>query len=337
MSKVSAPKATADGLGVNLNLNGPPLGYLPSWDELVERSYERFQEPFQKHQLTELGRKERKLFMAIARFVASFFSDPTYRKFITSSWKEVVEIIGTQVAENVVLRDFADDRSPEWQPVSHDVLTHLNRKYQQQPCTLQTSVKRACLVGQLLAPTDPILLLGDDDFVSIQLARLGYVDVTVLDIDRRVLSDIRSMAEAEGHGIRLFHHDLRDKPTRQQTDRTYKMVLIDPIYSLEGIRMFLQAAQWLSNPLMKPQILLSIHLMSLMSRGHSRFPELLHEFGCQLDKFYHSSNIYLVPKKTRLLIQVINRTLVGCRAIRSAGQFNYFTSDALLLRPEGGS
>lgn len=82
-----------------------------------------------------------------------------------------------------------------------------------------------------------ILLIGDDDFLSILLAKLG-INVTVIDIDPYVLRLIRFLSQKYRleDRITLFYHDIRTPftlPTR------FSAVHMDPGYSLDGLMLFL--------------------------------------------------------------------------------------------------
>jgi hypothetical protein len=117
----------------------------------------------------------------------------------------------------------------------------------QAPCTPETSLRRALLMLQNGAlEGQRILLLGDDDSVSIAVALLGRglydgeltQGITVIDADERRLSFIREAAGREQLSIDLVHHDLRE-PLPSELRRAFDVIATDPPYTLEGARLFL--------------------------------------------------------------------------------------------------
>ena len=82
-----------------------------------------------------------------------------------------------------------------------------------------------------------VLLIGDDDFLSILLAKLG-VSVSVIDVDPYVLRVIRYLSQRYGleGRIELFYHDIREPFT---IDTRFSAVHMDPGYSLDGLLLFL--------------------------------------------------------------------------------------------------
>jgi N4-bis(aminopropyl)spermidine synthase len=117
----------------------------------------------------------------------------------------------------------------------------------QAPCTPDTSVRRALLMlhnGALEGRR--LLLLGDDDSVSIAIGLLGRAlgtgdlthGVTTIDADERRLLFLREVAESEGISVSLLHHDLR-QPLPAALRRSFDVIETDPPYTLEGARLFL--------------------------------------------------------------------------------------------------
>jgi len=91
-----------------------------------------------------------------------------------------------------------------------------------------------------------VLLIGDDDFLSLLLASLG-VQVSVIDIDSYVLRVLRylSLKYRLDHKIELYYHDIRNPftlPTK------YTAVHMDPGYSLDGLLLFLSRGIYYLKP-----------------------------------------------------------------------------------------
>lgn len=120
----------------------------------------------------------------------------------------------------------------------------------QAPCTPETSVLRAALMlhtGALEGRR--VLLLGDDDSVSLAIGFIGRAlgrdalarEVVVIDADERRLSFLRDIAAREQLALEVVHHDLR-LPLPPKLRRGFDVVETDPPYTLEGARLFLTRA-----------------------------------------------------------------------------------------------
>ena len=96
-----------------------------------------------------------------------------------------------------------------------------------------------------------VLLLGDDDSVSIAIGLVGRAlrrndltqadltkGVTVIDADERRLAFLRDAAAREGLALQTVHHDLR-RPLPASLRRAFDVIETDPPYTLEGARLFL--------------------------------------------------------------------------------------------------
>jgi predicted methyltransferase/ribosomal protein S18 acetylase RimI-like enzyme len=83
-----------------------------------------------------------------------------------------------------------------------------------------------------------ILFLGDDDFTSIAVGLLGFAEqISVLDVDSRLLSKIQLIAEKEGLPITCVEHDLRN-PLPQGMIHRFDVAFTDPPYTATGLTLF---------------------------------------------------------------------------------------------------
>jgi len=88
-----------------------------------------------------------------------------------------------------------------------------------------------------------IIFLGDDDNISLavgltQLAK----EITVLDIDKRVLDYISEQVDEYSlQNINVICHDLREPCPKEITNK-YDVVVMDPPYTIQGLRLFLKRA-----------------------------------------------------------------------------------------------
>ncbi|NVN87441.1 MAG: bis-aminopropyl spermidine synthase family protein [Rhodopseudomonas sp.] len=117
----------------------------------------------------------------------------------------------------------------------------------QAPCTPETAMLRALLMLQNGALEGRrVLLLGDDDSVSIAIGLLGQAQgskdltrgVVVIDADERRLAFLRHVAEREQIALQTIRHDLR-QPLPEALRRSFDVIETDPPYTLDGARLFL--------------------------------------------------------------------------------------------------
>ncbi|MFX1468706.1 MAG: adenosylmethionine decarboxylase [Promethearchaeota archaeon] len=89
-----------------------------------------------------------------------------------------------------------------------------------------------------------IIFLGDDDTTSLVVALTGLAkEITVLDIDERILDFLsKSILELSLKNYNIVHHDLRD-PCPENIQNYYDVVVMDPPYTNEGLRLFLKRAR----------------------------------------------------------------------------------------------
>jgi predicted methyltransferase len=120
----------------------------------------------------------------------------------------------------------------------------------QSHCTIATKLRRALLMHEVGALRGRrVLLLGDDDLMSIAIERvarhLGFdasiLKLTILDIDPAVLAFCRPRLATASFRVAVVHHDLR-KPLPPGLTGRFDTVVTDPPYTAEGAELFLSRA-----------------------------------------------------------------------------------------------
>ncbi|MFX1569278.1 MAG: adenosylmethionine decarboxylase [Promethearchaeota archaeon] len=88
-----------------------------------------------------------------------------------------------------------------------------------------------------------IIFLGDDDNISLAVGLTGITqEITVLDVDKRVLNYIKEKSEEYTlQNFTVICHDLRDPCPKEITNK-YDVVVMDPPYTEQGLRLFLKRA-----------------------------------------------------------------------------------------------
>ncbi|MFH8799478.1 bis-aminopropyl spermidine synthase family protein [Streptomyces sp. NPDC017936] len=119
----------------------------------------------------------------------------------------------------------------------------------QSHCTPETKVRRVlALLAAGALPGGSLLLIGDDDLVSLAVAVVGDVlgapiveRVTVVDISPEILAHIRKVSAGLGTRIETVEHDLR-RPLPAELRGGFDVAMTDPPYTPEGARLFLSRA-----------------------------------------------------------------------------------------------
>ena len=130
-----------------------------------------------------------------------------------------------------LLEKYADKRpSPE-------------RKYDQFTATTETTVRRASLLNFFEdVQGKRLLFLGDDDFTSVAVANLHTaIEVSVLDIDNRILDKVGLISREEKLGINSDSYDAR-KPLSPPYSGKFDVVFTDPPYTTDGVKLFVSRA-----------------------------------------------------------------------------------------------
>jgi predicted methyltransferase len=117
-------------------------------------------------------------------------------------------------------------------------------------CTVDTKLRRVvALHGADALVGRRILLLGDDDLVSVALAALArrhgtgttIASLTVLDVDGRVLSFLEGQLATAPFPVTCVQHDLRE-PLGPTLRGVFDTVVTDPPYTVAAARLFLSRA-----------------------------------------------------------------------------------------------
>ncbi|MFF9085877.1 GNAT family N-acetyltransferase [Streptomyces sp. NPDC014991] len=119
----------------------------------------------------------------------------------------------------------------------------------QSKCTPETKVRRVlALLSAGTLPGGSLLLIGDDDLISLAVAVVGDVlgaplvdKVTVVDISPEILGYIERVSADLGTRIETVQHDLRN-PLPEELHRQFDVAMTDPPYTPEGARLFLSRA-----------------------------------------------------------------------------------------------
>lgn len=112
-------------------------------------------------------------------------------------------------------------------------------RWEQQICTPKTSQDRARRIAELAAPGSRVLVLGDDDLISLALAREApELQIDVLEIDAQLVAFLRGQG---GERVQVFDCDLAHGLPDSMVG-AYDLVTTDPPYEETGMEFFLRCA-----------------------------------------------------------------------------------------------
>ena len=162
------------------------------------------------------------------------------------------------------------------------------------PATALTIIRRLSLLGQRSLD---ILLLGDDDMLSVAMAQSkARKRIAVLDADGVLLSLIGGFARDQS--VELIGHDLRNR-LPHALRRRFDEVFMDPPYTMSGQFLFIHQAMLA----LRPNLGVSLYVCasrSYMTRGQlagvRKFLELA---GFELASAYRNFNRYKAPPDVR--------------------------------------
>lgn len=303
---------------------------LPQWDELTALDANDQDVAPIARECEVLGAKRPALSYQFARLVVRWFlKDPSYRKFLHYGWSDIVKVLSTQIALNGKLSRDKQTHSLA-KTISDRNDNALVRPFSQFPCTRQTSERRVQWVETLVNRTSPLLLLGDDDLVSVELADAGFRDVTVIDICPKVLQEIERLTAHHEFKPKLARQDLASPPL--ELTRPYALVMCDPQYLFQGVELFVGAALKLTGYGQGTLLMLNVHLLSLTRPGLNQLNTWLKAQGFDQVDFKPGFNAYPVPRSMRTLLSAFNKVVLRSKMLQEAASVSCFFSDSVLLK-----
>ncbi len=178
-----------------------------------------------------------------------------YRDCLPHPYQGPAESVGPLMHEPVRLVDFLFDHvraflTYDLESEDRDLKPSLVRlffdrpamklRYEQQFCTPHTTQKRAERMIEALEPGSRVLVLGDDDLVSLALVELdSKLQVDVLELDPDLVAFLKAKG---GDRFTVLEHNLRHGVPESMRE-AYDAVTTDPPYADDGMRFFLECAK----------------------------------------------------------------------------------------------
>lgn len=182
--------------------------------------------------------------------------------------------LGSQVVKGLALDQIPAEhgegaygrmRRHPWFPVLVEKLSALfllrptaDTTLDQAKCLPETAAARALLALEYgVVAGRRIACVGDDDYTSIAVAALGQLlsehgavtpeQITVLDLDERILAGIADIAAERGYPVKTVRHDMR-QPIPAELAGTHHGFFTDPPYTIPGAQLFLSRGGELCQP-----------------------------------------------------------------------------------------
>lgn len=213
---------------------------------------------------------------------------------------------------------------------------NIQNSYHQQPCTYETRKNRAQLIKNTYPDLDtPILLLGDDDLLCLELVKLNYTQVTVIDIDAKLIKVINQHRLPQ---ITAYCHDFNN-PFPAHMINDYKLVFADPSYTAEGIKLFINAAQSLCKS-KTYNLMICLCYMYLTVEEIKVLQEYFIEHNIKLRELLIGFNLYdrRLTDKYIMLSFFFSLKFLGytlSNAYKVAIDTKYYVSDLLICESQG--
>lgn len=171
------------------------------------------------------------------------------------------------------------------------------------PATTETVLRRLAVLLQSGLPSGAkVLLLGDDDLLSIAIAGSAVpFQLTLVDADSELLDSIKANLAA-GQTVEVLHLDLRDQLPISLTCK-FDAVFTDPPYTLAGELLFLHRAMLALASAGTPSVYLCGSRLYLTPREAQRIHAFARAGGLLLSASYEDLNVYAPPPDVRVDIK----------------------------------
>ncbi|APJ02980.1 bis-aminopropyl spermidine synthase family protein [Silvanigrella aquatica] len=178
-----------------------------------------------------------KMHKIFCSFLSIFFRSRTIRHILKLSGHDKKEFLIKIIDEN--LKQIKTEPQEYFAQKSSSL--KFVQSYNQLPCTVDTRKKRADLFERNGFRDKEILLLGDDDLVSVELASRNFKYITVLDCDMALLHKLKILTQDAKYPITFFHADLY-QGLPNFLSHNYDVVCFDPPQNYEDLRIFMNCA-----------------------------------------------------------------------------------------------
>jgi predicted methyltransferase len=214
--------------------------------------------------------------------------------------------------EDGSVNDEGSDKVFDWRVI---------HRYFQLPCDTGTQHRRADWFESKGWRESSILLLGDDDLVSIELARRGFERVHVVDCDRKVLAQIDHETKALQHKPNIIEADLASP--NLNLEGPIDVICLDPPYNLVGARMFLRAAFDVAEETSDCELVMMINPLCFTQTRWQTLMNLIRQHGFELITHQPHFNSYPIFGINRIALRAAIYLLIGKHLEGDKGKLSF--------------
>lgn len=185
-----------------------------------------------------------------------------------------------------------------------DTLNNPKSTFNQFPCAKESVINRVnTLLNDFPFVTSmKVGLMGDDDLLSIEIARRTKFQPIVFELDSSVICKIKKIAKEENLNIKIIKKDLtKTQKTKEELDT----FITDPPYTVAGVLTFIYHG--IGSLVIKDRFYVIANQMLLGYSGLYEIYRYLIEAGIYPIKILNSYNEYPFPRNYRESIDVRNK------------------------------
>lgn len=198
------------------------------------------------------------------------------------------------------------------------------RRYFQLPCSQGTRSARVDWIQKRLPKDARIAVLGDDDYVSVELSRRNFSFVEVADCDGKLMHSIQQLTKNHKFPPRCFQGDFRN--AKFLNHRSADLICIDPPYNIQWASLFIEQALRTAGNQKDVTIMLMINQKCFPDIELERIHHLMFDAGFVLESVEESFNSYPLQGLSQFFLKLA----VWLTTDLKPGRFLEFRSDLLV-------
>jgi predicted methyltransferase len=202
------------------------------------------------------------------------------------------------------------------------------RRFNQLPCSLASRMRRADLLADAGTKLRKLMILGDDDLLSVELARRGFPQVAVADCDVRLLTRIAQETQELAKPPRLIRADFREGlPEEEKAE----ICVLDPPNSIAAALTFFRLAIWTVRHCKDAQVYMMIN-PRILGSNFSLIERFGESCGYEISRHLPAFNSYPLGSVDQLMLRSAWRVLLGRTAPALApDQPLHYSSDCFVF------
>ena len=258
-------------------------------------------------------------------FLSIFFRSRTIKHILKLNGNEKKEFLKKIIDENL-----KQERIEPIEFINKKSSFKFVQSYNQLPCTIETRKKRADLFERNGFREKEILLMGDDDLVSLELASRNFKHITVLDCDITLLEKLKILTQDAKFPITFFHVDLYDGLPKF-LNHIFDVVCFDPPQNYEDLSIFmgcaLKALKYSNS-----SFYMMVNSTALGKNNAESLISQLQLYGFTNTQKFDFFNCYPLNKGQSLLLKLMSRFTHSYSERKKGLECKYYFTDCLEFR-----